>query len=96
MLDGRLVYELILASSDQGEDGPIEEFEGSYFQCITGDYKPFLTQINYYLNKAIEHTNDNQQKAMLELYVSSFKTGSIENHVNASKIWVRSKPVVDA
>jgi dipeptidyl-peptidase-3 len=92
--DGR--YDVLLASSKVGDgDDAVgkmcktHEFEGKSFTVRRGDYAPLMGRIVAAIREALPHVANDQQKAMLERYIDSFTLGSIEEHKNASRHWIK-------
>lgn len=82
--------------------GSIEEHsrqvthQGRNFIFQYGEFRPFLEETNYYLEKALPYCANDTQKRMLELYIEHYKTGSIETHKDSQRQWIRDKgPVVE-
>ncbi len=61
-----------------------------------GDYSPLMKRINDELMKAKDNTSNDIETDMLEDYVASFYTGSIDSHKNGSRHWIKNKgPIVE-
>lgn len=61
-----------------------------------GEFKAFLKRVNNYLEEARKVCSNETQKLMLQYYIESFQTGSIEKHKDSQKEWVKDKqPIVD-
>jgi dipeptidyl-peptidase III len=72
------------------------EFKDHKFKVEYGEFSSFLAECNMYLSEALKYAANDTQKRMLEHYISSFKTGSIEDHKNSQREWVKDKgPVVE-
>ena len=42
------------------------------------------------------YTSNDHEKAMLESYIKSFRTGSVDDHKEGSRHWIRDKgPIVE-
>ena len=55
-----------------------------------------MKRINEGLMKARDNASNSNESNMLEDYVASFGTGSIESHKNGSRHWIRNKgPIVE-
>ncbi|KAI4495573.1 hypothetical protein M0802_008585 [Mischocyttarus mexicanus] len=94
------LYEIRLASVDTEDDPkitlPQETFEGAEFKITRGDYNTILTNVNANLEKAKEYTANNEEVRMIEKYISHFKTGSLNDHIEGSRFWVDNKsPVIE-
>jgi len=43
-----------------------------------------------------EYASNEDEKLMIDKYVESFKTGSLEEHKNGSRHWIRNKsPIIE-
>eukprot|EP00756_Hemistasia_phaeocysticola_P032925 Hpha_TRINITY_DN16436_c0_g9::TRINITY_DN16436_c0_g9_i1::g.164106::m.164106/K01277/DPP3; dipeptidyl-peptidase III len=60
------------------------EFEGRKIILSRGDYSPILDKICSYLKQAQEFAANQRQKSMIDAYIDSFRTGSIEAHKRGS------------
>ncbi|PPQ66069.1 hypothetical protein CVT26_010811 [Gymnopilus dilepis] len=62
-----------------------------------GDFSDALTKVVEALKEAKKYTANENQTKMLEAYINSFQTGSIEDHKEGSRWWVRDVgPVVES
>ncbi|KAF9236417.1 peptidase family M49-domain-containing protein [Melanogaster broomeanus] len=62
-----------------------------------GDFSESLTKVVAALREAKKYTANENQTAMLEGYINSFETGSIEEHKKGSTAWVKDiGPVVES
>ncbi|RDB21380.1 Dipeptidyl peptidase 3 [Hypsizygus marmoreus] len=62
-----------------------------------GDFSESLQSAVDALNEAKKYTANDNQKSMIEGYIKSFETGSIQDHKDASKFWVKDVgPVVES
>ncbi|VDB82956.1 unnamed protein product [Peniophora sp. CBMAI 1063] len=62
-----------------------------------GDYAPSLKRVAAALTEAKKYVANDHQAAMLDGYIESFKTGSIEAHKQGSTEWVKDVgPVVES
>lgn len=67
------------------------EDEGLYtYRLVKGDYAPLMGILNQTLEKALFFANPTE-KSMIEAYISSFKTGSIDDHKKGSRFWIKNK-----
>ena len=72
-------------------------FEGKVFRVGRGDYAPLMARVVAALKEAVPHAANAQQTAMLEHYVQSFSLGSIDEHKDASRQWIRDTgPAVES
>ncbi|XP_063222165.1 dipeptidyl peptidase 3 isoform X3 [Bacillus rossius redtenbacheri] len=85
-------YEIRLASAEAADRSEEErEFKGSKFVVSRGDYSPILDTVVQHLKKAKEYADNEFEKAMLEYYAKSFKTGSLDAHKDGSRQWIKNK-----
>ncbi|XP_034942479.1 dipeptidyl peptidase 3 isoform X2 [Chelonus insularis] len=96
----RNVYEIKLASLEEGPDAnitfPEEEFKGSVFRVTRGDYSKLFGPVIDHLEKAKIYAANENEKNMLEKYISSFRTGSLDDHKAGSRFWIKDKrPVIE-
>lgn len=94
------MYEIRLASVDEKDDPkitlPAETFDGAIFKITRGDYSTVLMSVNENLEKAKEYAANETEKNMLEKYISHFKTGSLADHKDGSRYWIKDKgPAVE-
>ncbi|KAF8628356.1 hypothetical protein AX15_003891 [Amanita polypyramis BW_CC] len=62
-----------------------------------GDYAKDLSAVIGALREAKKYTANDNQRQMLEGYIKSFQTGSIQDHKDGSKYWVKDiGPVVES
>lgn len=89
--------QILLASAEDGilkSESPAG-FDGK-FEIKKGDYAPLLQKVNENLLKAKEYASNENEKNMLDKYVESFKTGSLEEHKNGSRFWIKNKnPIIE-
>lgn len=99
------VYTVRIASATVASDGddPVgqlcrhHDFDGKIFIVQRGDYAPLMTRVVAALEDAIPHVADDVQLRMVEKLIMAFDLGSIEEHMNASRIWVTDKgPAVES
>jgi len=94
------VYNTRLFKNDQGEfvvkfaSGEVlpsskHVFEGKTIRMEYGDYQKEMAQIADALHKAIPYAANEHQRNMLEKYVESFRTGSIEAHKESQRHWIK-------
>ena len=97
--DGGVAYTLRLASAETGVQTaafPLGE-TGATLEIAKGDYAPFMAKAAAALEAAAVHAANDEQRAMLAKYASSFRTGSMDEHKDASRHWIRDKgPVVES
>ncbi|KAA0184528.1 hypothetical protein HAZT_HAZT003328 [Hyalella azteca] len=96
----KVLYDIRLASVENGPAEGITRkedlFEGHSFTITRGDYSDVLKEVVKELALAKKYAaNDNEVK-MLDKYIESFTTGSIEAHKDGSTYWVKNKsPAVE-
>lgn len=89
-------FEVWKAAVNQQELIEFEDFEGAKIRVVTGDFAPMLKRSIEYLKKAKAYANPTQS-SMIEKYIESFTTGSLDAHKDASRFWIRDKgPVVES
>lgn len=72
-------------------------FENTKFHIKRGDYSPLMSRIVENLEKAIPFTANSTQTNMLNSYIQSFTTGSIDQHKQGSRYWIQDKgPAVES
>ncbi|XP_008549924.1 dipeptidyl peptidase 3 isoform X1 [Microplitis demolitor] len=96
----RNVYEIKLASLEENDDPkitlPAEIFKGSKFFISRGDYSKLFTAVIDNLTKAKEYAANDNEINMLDKYISHFKTGSLNDHKDGSRFWIKDKgPVIE-
>uniref|UniRef100_A0A0C9RU76 Dipeptidyl peptidase 3 n=2 Tax=Fopius arisanus TaxID=64838 RepID=A0A0C9RU76_9HYME len=94
------VYTIKLASHLEKDDPvltiPETIFKEAKFKVTRGDYSKLLEKTNEYLEKARVHAANETEKQMLDKYISHFKTGSLNDHKDGSRFWIKDKgPVVE-
>lgn len=92
---GKSVFEIRLASIEENDAPgitlPEETFENSSFKITRGDYSKLLIPVVENLRKAKEFASNDNEKNMLDKYVSHFSTGSLDEHKNGSRFWIKDK-----
>jgi len=101
--DGSYTVRIASATvSSQGGD-PVAQlcrehsFEGHPFVVQRGDYAPLMARIVAGIREAEAHASNEEQLAMLKCYAESFELGSIDEHKNGSRHWIKdSGPAVES
>ncbi|XP_011496300.1 PREDICTED: dipeptidyl peptidase 3 [Ceratosolen solmsi marchali] len=93
-------YEIRLASTETSNDPKItlseEVFKDASFKITRGDYDLLLLSVVENLKKAKEHAANETEVNMLSKYIEHFVTGSLEEHKNGSRYWIKDKgPVIE-
>lgn len=61
-----------------------------------GEFCSFLKRVNHYLEEAQKVCGNETEKKMLQYYIDSFQTGSIDKHKDSQREWVKNKqPVIE-
>uniref|UniRef100_T1IIF5 dipeptidyl-peptidase III n=1 Tax=Strigamia maritima TaxID=126957 RepID=T1IIF5_STRMM len=96
-------YEIRLASavstSDDEEKSIVgtHEFDGQKILITRGDYASLLKLVNDELLQAKTYASNETEIKMLEKYVESFRTGSLDAHKDGSRFWINDKgPIVES
>jgi len=92
---GKTVYEIRKAAV-QNSVLCEEEYKGCTFKVTTGDYQQLLQKVCENLTEAEKHCANDLEKNMLKQYCLSFQTGSLDNHKDGSRYWIKNKgPMVE-
>jgi len=97
--DGSFVVRL--AAAEESSTGPIAEgvvgADQVPVKVVPGDYAPLMARVVAALEQAKAQAANPEQEAMLTHYCTSFRTGSIEAHMEGSRAWVQDKgPAVES
>ncbi|XP_057662440.1 dipeptidyl peptidase 3 [Diorhabda carinulata] len=94
--DNKTTYEIRLASEEKKLLKTHTEGDTTY-QITCGDYSPLIGQVAKDLQQAIEYAANENEVNMLKAYISSFKTGSLDDHKLGSRYWIKDKgPAVES
>ncbi|KAK7868635.1 hypothetical protein R5R35_008443 [Gryllus longicercus] len=98
--NGTRVFEIRLASAETGSHPPVtipeESFEKCKFQVTRGDYSKLMQLVADNLQKAKDYAANETEKNMIERYISSFTTGSLQDHKDGSRFWIKDVgPVIE-
>ncbi|KAF5297918.1 hypothetical protein FQA39_LY11903 [Lamprigera yunnana] len=89
LMSGDVEYEVRLASEEVGEVKV--SIDGKYkYRLVKGDYSLIMKLLVQALQKTLLHANQAEQ-SMLQSYISSFRTGSIDDHKQGSRLWIHNK-----
>ncbi|KAH1014839.1 hypothetical protein HUJ05_012658 [Dendroctonus ponderosae] len=93
--NNKVFYEIRMASEEKKDPEVFEDGDATY--CITyGDYSSLMGQVAKNLEAAVQFAANDMERNMLESYVSSFKTGSLDDHKKGSRYWIQDKgPAVE-
>ncbi|GIY76889.1 dipeptidyl peptidase 3 [Caerostris extrusa] len=100
---GRNCYEIrfasILEKADEEDKNILCEhsMNGHDFIISRGDYSKLLGLVNRYLSLAKEYAANENEVQMIENYMHSFRTGSLNAHKEGSRYWIKDKgPVIES
>ncbi|XP_070530351.1 dipeptidyl peptidase 3 isoform X1 [Cardiocondyla obscurior] len=89
------VYEIKLASVETSDDPkitlPEETYENAKFKITRGDYSKLMVPVVENLRKAKEYASNQIEKNMLDKYIDHFVTGSLDDHKDGSRLWIKDK-----
>lgn len=96
----KCTYEIRFASIETKNDSkvtpPEEVYKDARFKFTRGDYDLLLMSVVENLKKAKEYASNDLEVKMLQKYVEHFVSGSLEDHYDASRFWVKNKdPIVE-
>ncbi|KAF8201843.1 aflatoxin-detoxifizyme [Pholiota molesta] len=95
-------FTLLVASADATQSAAIHEIDTksgdkAKLQVQYGDFSDALTKVVDALKEAKKYTANENQTNMIDAYIRSFTTGSIQDHKDGSKWWVKDVgPVVES
>ncbi|XP_064403750.1 dipeptidyl peptidase 3-like [Halichondria panicea] len=105
---GTAQYELRMASAAPVTDKPVDDadtvhgllgshqFEGSTIAVTRGDYSPLMKSMVDNLKMAQKYASNAHEVSMLEGYIRSFSYGSVDDHKEGSRHWIKNRgPVVE-
>jgi dipeptidyl-peptidase-3 len=72
------------------------KFKDIDFHVVYGEFSPYLKDVVDNLTQAKKYAANDNQRKMLEEYITHFQTGDIEAHRNSMRAWVKDLgPVVE-
>ena len=90
-------FTLLIASAETLPSKTLTGANGVTIEVTFGDHKDVMQRICDELTLALPHVANAHQKAMVEHYIASFKTGSIESHRNSQRAWIKDTgPTVES
>lgn len=89
------VYYILYPASEK--DAQVKyNYKGKEFIMNFGNFKQELTQVVMYLREAIKYVANENQKNMILHYINHFETGSLDEHKESQRWWIKDKqPVVE-
>lgn len=90
-----VIFELLVASANTPAFkecrimGTNSTADGTTLRVVYGDHSEDLARIISCLEKAMEYAANENQTSMIDSYIESFKTGSIEAHKESQRHWVK-------
>jgi len=76
--DGKFV--LTVGSINKDKTRKDVDFKDRKFDINYGEFAPYLEEANYYLKKALNYVENENQQHMLEKYIESNETGDMDAH----------------
>lgn len=74
----------------------LKEVNGNKFRLERGDYAPLLELVNENLHLASKFASNQIEQEMLTKYIQHFRSGSLDAHMEGSRLWVQNKgPVIE-
>ncbi|XP_066244886.1 dipeptidyl peptidase 3 [Euwallacea similis] len=93
--NGKINYEIRLASESKKSPEVFNEEDVTY-SITYADYSPLMGLVANNLEKAIPYAANDVEKYMLKSYISSFRSGSLDDHKAGSRYWIQDKgPAVE-
>ncbi|XP_065563077.1 dipeptidyl peptidase 3-like isoform X2 [Artemia franciscana] len=96
MKNGATTYEIRVASIAPRDNSEPDVFEGASFTMTGGDYSSLLELVNAELEQAKTSASNETEVHMVEKYIESFATGSLDAHKDGSRFWIKNKgPIIE-
>ncbi|KAF8212242.1 aflatoxin-detoxifizyme [Mycena galopus ATCC 62051] len=90
-------FSLLVASANLQPEVTVDLGKGSTLTVKYGDMQESLAKVVASLQEAKKYAQNAHQTAMIEGYIKSFESGSIQDHKDASRHWVKDVgPVVES
>ncbi|KAI8907588.1 peptidase family M49-domain-containing protein, partial [Entophlyctis helioformis] len=91
-------YEIRVASADRSKPAETLTLEGGKtVKVVYGDYHEAMAAAADAMASALPHAANDNQRKMVQAYVESFRTGSMEAHRESQKHWIRDVgPIVES
>lgn len=84
-------YLITIGSIDTQDSRKDIEFKGDKFDLKFGEFSNYLKEVNMYLKKAMNYTNNDHERRMLQLYQQHFMWGDMNDHKESQKEWIEDK-----
>jgi dipeptidyl-peptidase-3 len=87
--NGKTVYEITVGSVEK--EVQEYQFEGNMIRVVRGEFSEYLEKTVEALSNAKKHARSELQEGMLDDYISHFKSGDMELHIESQKKWIQDK-----
>ena len=86
----------VLIASAQQKDKEENLTDNGDIVLYYGDFSKILTKVNEYLELAKKYASNDIQRKMIDNYIESFKSGSIDKHKESQREWIKDElPTID-